>query len=400
MTLSYDPAGRLRRTVVPSGSAGTPTNWGAANWGAFQWSGATYVTEDYAYDGDRRVIEYDGAGNIIRRYVPGQSQDETLVWYEGGGLSSPRWLHTDQLGSVVSTSDASGNGTVYTYSATGEPSAWGAPGTSPAFRYTGQVALPQVQLMYYKARMYDPALGRFLQTDPAGYSQGLNLYAYALNNYPNATDPSGEVCSFAPDYSNFGLDTLTCTDTETVSSTASTVPCLSLICTGGGWYGLQGTSGVSAGTGFGAGTSGSAANANTASQGTNNQPPSATACLVQASARNPTTLVDAAGLAASFFPGGSAVFVGGQLIAATGSEFYSASHPSQQPGSNALGVGTFVAGYNNTALSLVSKAEAPTLAKIVPGLGVAISSVSLGNDLFSKGGFIDSFNSCMAKRGP
>jgi RHS repeat-associated protein len=59
------------------------------------------------------------------------------------------------------------------------------------FRYTGQVALPGLRLMYYKARMYDPALGRFLQTDPAGYSQGLNLYAYVANNYPNATDPSG-----------------------------------------------------------------------------------------------------------------------------------------------------------------------------------------------------------------
>lgn len=98
-------------------------------------------------------------------------------------------------GSVIATSDASGNGTAYAYSATGEPSAWGSTGTAPVFRYTGQVALPQVALMYYKARMYDPGLGRFLQTDPEGYAQGLNLYAYVLNNYPNATDPSG-LCPF------------------------------------------------------------------------------------------------------------------------------------------------------------------------------------------------------------
>jgi hypothetical protein len=45
--------------------------------------------------------------------------------------------------------------------------------------------------MYYKARMYDPALGRFLQTDPAGYSAGMNLYAYVMNNYANGSDPTG-----------------------------------------------------------------------------------------------------------------------------------------------------------------------------------------------------------------
>lgn len=211
MTLAYDPAGRLRQTVTPGGGAGTPTNWGAANWGAFQWSGATYVTENYVYDGDALAVEYDDAGNIVRRYVPGAGPDQTLAWYEGSGMSTTYWLHTDEQGSVIATSDGSGNGTAYAYSATGEPTAWGTPGSVPAFRYTGQMALPQVQLMYYKARMYDPALGRFLQTDPAGYSQGLNLYAYVANNYPNATDPSGMLpCSPGP---NDSIETIiTCVD--------------------------------------------------------------------------------------------------------------------------------------------------------------------------------------------
>jgi len=46
-------------------------------------------------------------------------------------------------------------------------------------------------LYYYKARFYDPAIGRFLQTDPAGTQDDLNLYAYVGNNPVNRVDPTG-----------------------------------------------------------------------------------------------------------------------------------------------------------------------------------------------------------------
>jgi uncharacterized protein RhaS with RHS repeats len=46
-------------------------------------------------------------------------------------------------------------------------------------------------LYYYKARMYSPGLGRFLQTDPVGTADDLNLYAYVDNNPINLTDPTG-----------------------------------------------------------------------------------------------------------------------------------------------------------------------------------------------------------------
>ncbi len=60
------------------------------------------------------------------------------------------------------------------------------------YRYTGKERDTETGFCYHSARYYAPWLGRWTSCDPAGVSDGLNLYQYVSNNPVRLVDPQGK----------------------------------------------------------------------------------------------------------------------------------------------------------------------------------------------------------------
>ncbi len=163
----------------------------------------------YVYDGDQVVAEYDGNNNLLRKYIYGPGIDQPISMIEVAQSNATYYYHFDALGSVVALSDAAGDTVqTYEYSVYGEVAVEDANHTNP-YMFTGRTFDVETGLYYYRARYYNPFMGRFLQADSVGYEADMNLYRYCMNNPLNLVDPFGrepngpnDMCDVCPNEPN------------------------------------------------------------------------------------------------------------------------------------------------------------------------------------------------------
>ncbi len=153
-----------------------------------------YATR-YVHDGGHIIAEYDGNNNLLRKYIYGPGVDKPVSMIEVADSNATYYYHYDALGSVIALSDSSGDTVqTYEYSVYGEVAVEDANHTNP-YMFAGRRFDIEIGLYYSRARYYNPYTGRFLQTDPIGYGDGMSMYAYCKNNPQTFVDPSGTLTS-------------------------------------------------------------------------------------------------------------------------------------------------------------------------------------------------------------
>jgi RHS repeat-associated protein len=183
---TWDFENRLTSVTLP-GSGGT-VSFKYDPFGRRIYKSSSGGTSVYAYDGDNMVEETNGAGAAVARYSQGLNIDEPLAMLRSATTS---YYQADGLGSVTSLTNAAGTAAQnYTYDSFGNLIATTGSLVN-SFRYTGREWDAETGLYYYRARYYDPNIGRFISEDPARSDDNQNFFKYALNNPTIYLDPSG-----------------------------------------------------------------------------------------------------------------------------------------------------------------------------------------------------------------
>jgi RHS repeat-associated protein len=159
-------------------------------------------TTYFVYGFDEQVLEeYNSSNQLQARYTYGDYVDEPVTMMRNGETV---YYHHDVQYSVTELTDSAGNVVErYAYDLYGQPFLIDDAGWSPLvasavgnpYLFTGRRYDTESGNYFFRARMYQPEHGRFLQMDPLGFIDGANLYTGYFA--PNSIDPTG-LCECKP----------------------------------------------------------------------------------------------------------------------------------------------------------------------------------------------------------
>jgi RHS repeat-associated protein len=207
-TYTYDDAGRM----VSATKAGTTAAYSLNALGQRVKKTVSGASTYFVYDESGHLIgEYDSAGNLIQETVWFDDSPVATIKPNGAGMSL-FYIHTDHLNTPRRISRPSDNAIVWRWdsdpfgaiAANEDPD-----GDSVSFaynlRFPGQSYDLETGLHYNHFRDYDPAVGRYVESDPIGLFGGLNTYGYVYSDPLSRIDPTGRIDLKIPDTNGISI---------------------------------------------------------------------------------------------------------------------------------------------------------------------------------------------------
>ena len=145
------------------------------------------ITTNYVLEGPSVVEDRPSPGGATKHFQ-GPGIDNVLAIQDSAGLTT--YLTRDHLGSIREQVNAAGTALIQrrTYDAWGNLSV--SDGSTGGWAFTGRESDSETGIYYYRARYYDPTIGRFLAEDPAKANSG-SSYQYVSNSPIRLADPFG-----------------------------------------------------------------------------------------------------------------------------------------------------------------------------------------------------------------
>lgn len=194
LIFSYDDSGRMSSVA----SGGLTTSYILNALGQRVRKASTSATRLFAYDESGRLLgEYDGTGALIQETVWLGDIPVATLRPNGSGVSV-YYVHTDHLNTPRRLSRPANNVVVWRWHS--DPFGTTAPDEDPDgdstpiaynLRFPGQYFDAESGLHYNYFRDYDPAVGRYVESDPIGLRGGVNTYAYVDGNPLSYSDSTG-----------------------------------------------------------------------------------------------------------------------------------------------------------------------------------------------------------------